>query len=53
MSKVSIFIWGFFGGTIIWEFSVCGVNVLAPLSGSAPYGTYIPAYGGGGGGGCR
>ena len=34
----------------IWEFSVCGVNVSARLCRATPYGTYIPAYGGGGGG---
>jgi len=34
----------------IWEFSVGGVNVSARLCRATPYGTYIPAYGGGGGG---
>ena len=52
-TKVWNFIWGYFGGSKIWEISVCGVNVLAPLWAGAPYGTYIPAYGGEGGGGCR
>jgi len=36
-------------GANIWEFSVWGANVLAPLSGSGRYGTYNPVYGGEGG----
>ena len=34
----------------IWEISVGVARVFAPLCGAKPYGTYIPAYGGGGGG---
>jgi len=34
----------------IWEFSVGVARVLARLCRATPYGTYIPAYGGGGGG---
>lgn len=34
----------------IWEISVGVARVFAPLCGASAYGTYIPAYGGGGGG---
>jgi len=34
----------------IWEISVGVARVSAPLCGASAYGTYIPAYGGGGGG---
>ena len=51
--KSRILFGGNFGGSKFWEFSVCGVNVLAPLWAGAPYGTYNPVYGGEGGGSSR
>ena len=51
--KSGILFGGNFGGSKFWEFSVCGVNVLAPLWAGAPYGTYNPVYGGEGGGSSR
>jgi len=42
--------YGYKGKLKIWEISVGVARVFAPLCGAKPYGTYIPAYGGGGGG---
>lgn len=51
VAKSVKFILVFFWRPKIWEFSVCGANVLGPLSGTAPYGTYFPVYAVGGEGG--